>query len=501
MARVNARKLVRLSTVVGLSLAAGLWIAFAQIRLFPSILNKCAIAHPWLLYNGFVDYQHIPGQKSPLMPMFLSWLLPVFNGDAALSARTTHAAVICFVVLITMLWVYRHSGRWALLATGVFLLTWSNFFGLWAIMYYDVALAPLFLVVFVLSATQLEKPATWKMAATGLVTGVAILTKQHAVLLPLPIAIMLVWQLRKRQVTARQLVGLGLTYLLGLALPVVIYVVYHYLRAGSLQDLIYWTITVNFGPYGSEAALAPDSEHVRDMLPALLMLIPFAGSIVFPTADMKPSREVRLLMLAMFFLGAVLLYPRYSTRHWPTAFPFLAAMSGIACADLIKAWRKHKASSMALIAASIILCWTVIAALVYAPRLQEIKPLRSDEYSGFFEVADQLRGRIPAEGGVVLLPLYEGNANLSYALGRLPPHYWLFNFRWWMNPTTIGRWLEVMEQEKPYTLLFFPDTMDLDTYAPEIMEYVNKNYKLVDTLKWGNSRQIEIMFRSPTGSP
>lgn len=502
MVKTSKGQIVRWSLVVGLGLLVALWIAFAQIGVFPSMLNKCAVAHPWLLRNGFVDYQHLPGQKSPLLPLFLSWLLPLFHHDAALSARTTHALFICLIVLISMLWVYRVAGRWAFVVTGIFMLAWSNFFGLWAIMYYDVALAPLYLLAFILTVQQMEKPAPWKLGALGLISGLAILTKQHAVLLTLPISVLLVWQLVKGRLAARQIIGFGLVYLIGLSLPLVIYAWSYYLQAGSFKDLIYWTLTINLaGPFGSESTVAPQPEHLRDMLPALLMIVPFVGSIFFGSAGMKPARGVRILLLAMLFLGLFLLYPRYSPRHWPTAFPFLALLSGIASADLIRDGQRFKAPSLLLIASSIVLCWIAIAVLIYVPRFETPRSVRSSEYDDLVKVADQLRERIPAEGAVVLLPLDEGNANLSYLLGRLPARYWLFNYRWFMNPTTIERWLEVMEEEEPYTLLFFPEGIDLATSAPEILEYVNENYLLADTVNWGSRRHIQIMLRSPTSSP
>jgi 4-amino-4-deoxy-L-arabinose transferase-like glycosyltransferase len=502
MAKLSTGQIVRWSLVVGLGLLVALWIAFAQIGVFPSMLNKCAVTHPWLLQNGFVDYQHLPGQKSPLLPLFLSWLSPLFHHDAALSARITHAFFICLIVLISLLWAYRYAGRWAFVVTAIFMLTWSNFFGLWAIMYYDVALAPLYLLAFILTVQQMEKPAPWKMGALGLTTGLAILTKQHALLLTLPISALLIWQLVKGRLAVRQIIGFGLVYLIGLSLPLVIYGWSYYRQAGSFKDLVYWTLIVNLaGPFGSESTLAPQPEHLRDMLPALLMVIPFVGSIFFGSAGMKPARGVRILLLAMLFIGLFLLYPRYSTRHWPPAFPFLALLSGIACADLIRDWKRFKAPSLILITASIVLCWIAIAVLIYVPRLENPRFFRSSEYNDLIDVADQLRERIPAEGRVVLLPLDEGNANLSYLLGRLPQRYWLFNYRWFMNPTTIQRWLEVMEEEKPNTLLFFPEGIDLTTSAPEILDYVNENYVVTDTVKWGNRRQIHIMLRSPNSSP
>jgi hypothetical protein len=492
---------MRLLVVCGFSLAVALWIAFAQLRLFYSLLNDRVILHPVLLQNGFVPYQDIADQKTPLLPLFLSWWLPIFNNDAVLSARTMHALFICLIVLMSMFWVHRHSGRWALLATGIFLLTWSNAFGFWAIMYYDFVLAPLYFVVFMLSVQQIERPATWKMGAMGLITGLAVLTKQYAILLLVPAVGLLLWQLVKGQTTARKFIALGLAYGIGLALPVAIYAWYYYRQAGSFQDLIQWTLIFNIaGPYRSEGVSVPPPSQVNAMLPAFLMLIPFVGSIVFPPVDMKPARGTRLLLLAMFFLGALLIYPRYSTRHWATALPFLAVLSGIACADLLRSWQKQKASVLLLMYASIVLYWTTSALLAYVPALKDPQPQSFGEFTGVIELADQVRDRIPADGGLVLLPTDEGNSNLYYILGRLPPHFWIMNYPWWMNPYSNGRWLEVMEKEKPQTLLFFPGRADLATYAPEILDYVNEKYEVVDTVEWRDS-PVQIMLRSPTDLP
>ena len=496
-----SKRSVRLSVIVGLTLAVAAWIAFAQMRLFPSMLNKCAVAHPWLLHNGFVDYRDIPGQKSPLLPLFLSWLLPLFGHDAALAARTAHVLFIALIVLFGMLWVYRHAGAWAWGATGTFFVTWSNFFGLWATSYYDVALAPLYLLFFVLLAGQLDRPTPWALAGIGLVNGLAILTKQHAVLLALPVAVLLAWHLTRRT-PLRRLLGLGTAYAAALLLPLILYAAYYYQQTGSFADLVYWTVTVNLaGPYASEAASAPGLDHVRDMVPALVLLLPFAGSLLLPTAGMRPRRGERALLLAMFLLGALLIYPRYTPRHWPAAFPFLAMLSGCTIGDLVRSWRASRTNSLLWVGAAVVTLWLAIAAIVYVPVIRDPKPDQWSEYSDLVPLAAELRERLPAGGSVVLVPLDEGNANLSYLLGRLPAPYWLFNYSWWVNPTVIGRWLEVMEESKPPTVLYFPEGIDLASSAPEILDYVNRNYALVDTVGWGNSRQVQIMLRRPAPAP
>ncbi len=466
------------------------------------MLNEAVVAHPWLLHNGYVDYQEIADPRSPLLPLVLSWLLPIFGYDAALSARTMHTVVVCFIALTTMLWAYYSSGPWALLATGVFLVTWSNFFGLWAIIYYDVVLAALFLLYFIVLAGQIARPAIWRLGAAGLITGCAVLIKQHAMFLVFPVAALLTWRSLSRQVATGQAIRESLTYLVGLALPLAVYAGFYYRQAGSFHDLIYWLVTINLtGPYASEAAAAPQPEHLRDMLPALWMLVPFIGRSVFPPAEIQPARGVRILLLAIFLLGMIPHYPHYSPRHWPVSFPFLALISGVAWADLMTEWQRLKAASLLLISITILLSWFVIALLIYIPRVQDNKPASSTEYSDLIPLAAALRERIPASGKVALVPMDEGNANLIYLLRRLPPRYWLLCLRWYLNPTTIERWLDAMEAEPPEIVLFFPNGIDLSRSAPQMLEYVRQHYQVVDAVPWGNRRRVEIMLRMPTSSP
>mgnify|MGYP005847378163 CR=1 FL=1 len=485
----------RLIGVLGISLIIAVIISLAHLFLFPSMLNQRAILHPVLLRNGFIPYQHIPDQKAPLLPLFLSWTLPCFNHDAVANARTIHFLLICTMIMMCMIWGYRWGGLWALGATGIFLLTWSNAFGLWATVYYDMVLGVLYFLVFVLLARQISKPTVGRTGAIGLITGLAILTKQHAVVLLVPTTALLAWLLATGRLVPRQFMLLSLVYLVSLSFPIALFAWGYYRLAGSFQDLVYWTISFNLGPYPTEGAASATPAQIIGILPAFLMLVPFVNSIIFPVEGMQPARSVRFLLLLFLLLGALLVYPRYSSRHWAAAFPFIATLSGIACADLMAGWPQHKAAhNQQSMVAAVILLWVAIIGLVYIPALKDPKPPRWAEYSELIELADTLRDRIPAQGRVVLLPTDEGNSNLHYILGQFPPHYWLMNYPWWMNQVTITRWLVTMEKEKPYTLLLFPGGTTLMSNYPEIGQYINDKYRLADTVEWGDGR-VQIMFR------
>jgi hypothetical protein len=51
-----------------------------------------------------------------------------------------------------------------------------------------------------------------------------------------------------------------------------------------------------------------------------------------------------------------------------------------------------------------------------------------------------------------------------------------------------------MEDERPQTLLFFKDRLDLATYVPEILDYVGQHYQVEEILTWEGS-EVQVMSR------
>jgi hypothetical protein len=140
------------------------------------------------------------------------------------------------------------------------------------------------------------------------------------------------------------------------------------------------------------------------------------------------------------------------------------------------------------------LWWFLQAAFIYGPQIIQPQPLVTSEYSTLIPLADTLKSRLPAAGGLVLLPVDEGNANLYYQLGQLPPHYQMDFYPYFVSDRTSQKWLDAVEEEKPQTLIYFKDRFDLATYSPQILEYVNLHYGVVDTIPWEGS-EVQIMIR------
>ena len=193
--------------------------------------------------------------------------------------------------------------------------------------------------------------------------------------------------------------------------------------------------------------------------------------------------------------ASIFLYPRYSGRHWAAAFPFLAAIAGIVCADIVDVvcQKPSKVFQWGL-SSAFVLWWFLQAVFIYGPQILQPQPLIISEYSTLIPLANTLRPRLPVAGGLVLLPLDEGNANLYYLLGQLPPRYQMDFYPWFISDRTSQKWLDAVEEEKPQTLIYFRDRFDLANYSPQILEYMELHYKVVDTIPWEGS-EVQIMIR------
>lgn len=465
-------------------------MSFGYMKFFPLVLNQRVILQPFLLVNGFIPYEHIADQKSPLLPELIAWILPLFSYDAVLTARFTHVVFISLAMLICLLWTYKMGGGWALIATGAYVLAWSNSFGYWATAYYDLVLSPCYFLLFIVLTWKTPK-MVFQIFSAGAIIGIAILIKQYAALLIFVGLIWLIWRMRFEPFTLRRMLALLVIYSMGLMIPLALYAIYYYRQAGSFDELIYWTLTFNVvSGYHSQGFLAPTRSQMKRMLPLFLMIIPFLHSIYRNESNLRPTRDTRIWLCIFLAVSLSLLYPRYSDRHWSTAFPFIAALSGLSCADLLKQ-RMGKQFSLYI---AIVLWWSISALLIYAPPY-DLKQQKLVEFGNLIDLAALLEERLPVDGGLVLLPTHEDTSNLYYILKKPPPNFWTMNYPWFMNDYVNSRWLAAMEHEQPQTLLFFKDKVDWQQHGPEIWAYVQEHYQTIDTIIW-ERQSIEIMTRT-----
>ena len=470
--------------------------AYANLYLMGSLLNPYVITQPYLIAHGFIPYKNIEDPRTPLLPQLLAWLQPLLAGNAPRTAKMVHLIAVIVTITLVLGWLYRVKGWWATIAGGAFFLAWMNTFGYWAISYYEIVLAPLFFVVFLLLIGVNEKRSAWYLILMGFLIAVGILIKQQTGILALVVlfGLMLPGSMPRETLPSR--LRRIAFFVIGLILPLAAYGLYYWCQGGDFGEWFYWNVTyILSGPYRTQGRLLPSPSAVRQFLPGLVLVVPYLVGMVFAPKDVGPSRSRRLWLLIFMLAASIFLYPRYSGRHWATAFPFLIAIAGIVCADIVDAIRQSSTKVFQWgLSSTFVLWWFLQAAFIYGPQILQPQPLVSSEYSTLIPLADTLKSRLPSNGSLVLLPVDEGNANLYYLLDRLPPRYQLDFYPYFVNNRTSQKWLDAVEKGKPQTLIYFEGRFDLATYSPQILEYVELHYEVVDTIPWEGS-EVQIMIR------
>ena len=485
------------SAVLVSALAAGILIGYAHLYLFPSELNPNLITQPYLIDRGFILYRDLGDQKPPLLILLVTWLMPFFQGDPVTAARTLHFSIVVLLVFLAITWVYRRAGLWAAVFSGLFMLAWSQFLGLWATAYYDLVTSLFFIFFFLLMTWSDPGKQTIKAIVGGLLVGIAMLVKQQAILLVLIYLAWIVIELITHRLPPRKSASLLAAFSGGLLIPIMVFLISSQYRSNTLNESIFWNFTLLLqNSFSTLGALGIPPAQLFRVLQILILLIPFTAFLFFPDLGSGFPRSTRLWLLVFLSAAALFQYPRFSSRHWAVVFPFAAIISGIACADiilLIKRRGVYLVLSIFLIAPA---WWAYRAASQYTASLSHPQNVIG-EYTDLFPLAEELERKIPLTGSIAIFPTDEANANLHYILQRDPPRYFIYHYPWFMNNAIIKeKWITALESEKTPVLLNFPRTWEVNIYAPELINYINENYQIIDTVEW-KGHSIQIMLRNP----
>lgn len=489
-------KLVAASAKLGMSLLFSSLIAVWHALFFNVRVNSRMVLQPWLLQQGFIPYVHIGDEHSPLLPYILSWLSPLFNDDALFTARIVHVGLIWLIVAVCIWTVFDKAGRWAALACSAYFFAMSNSLGFWA-MWYDLAVAPIFLVAYFV-VTNKRISFSNQMLLIGLLSGFGFLIKQQALLLSLIVPIALVTQpTRNRSIWSNYVKPLIMS-VIGFLTPVSIYLFYYFELTNDWYALWYWLVLFNVvGDYGSLGAKAPSVQEIRSILPAFVMIVPFILETIGVTRT-KQGNQVgteRWWLLLMMALSAIMLYPRYSTMHWATMLPFLAIASGIACGELLSTTTENRVQAYqrwGVYIAIVGMLWIGSGLLIYRATYQNREMRILIEYDSLPELANLITDTTQL-GNIMLFPDDEGVGNLYYLLKKLPIHFWMMNYPWFLNGYEINRWRTVTDMAQPDQVIYFASRGP--HLYPEMDAYISERYETTRVLEW-NSQIVEIKERT-----
>lgn len=482
--------------LAGLLLFQGLAYYFR----LPLVLGPRVIFQPWLLREGFLPYENIADQHSPLMPILLSGLTYICP-DGLTLAKTVLVLLISLSTVLTFLAGRRTVGWLGGLCAAFFFVVWSPTFE-FGKLWHETFLAPLYLLLLLFYDSCAPHHARKTLFLLGFAGGIAVLIKQHAAIV---FVAFVIWHaVMNRRALRSFSVVLQDTVVIGLAaiLPIMAFGVYHYLRAGTLANLLYWTIGFNIvSGYASVAAQPPTIAQVRALASACLLLpAAILGLIVSKRKDDRTWLNLGwgLILLAASSLTA---YPRFELFHFQAALPVLAWLSSLALASALRPCSSDAASqSRRYLATSVAIAlsvfWIITAGSAYQSVFREDQPQQVAEYTNLVPLAGEIRQRIGPTDRIYVFPDNEASANLYYLVRCVPPKFWVFSHRWYMLEPVRSRIVRTLEEHPPEWIVYFPGRGNIENRAPEVVAYILDNYEPDAELRW-RQREVWLLKRAP----
>lgn len=470
-----------------------LFQAYAFYSRLPLSLGPRVILQPWLQRIGYLPYEEIADLHMPLMPLLLQ--APSFLGLGELQvAKLAVVGLQALTTLLTFFFARRLIGQWSGLWAIFFLVLWAPVFH-FGKLWHESFLAPAYLLyLFFIRPVDSPRPISWSILL-GLLGGVTFLIKQHAVLV---FAAFLLWDFAavinaRRAIIPvfRALFGAGLVSLL----PFLAYCGYQWMHVGTLKGFFYWTFEYNLvdGTYKNLAALSPSAGQV-----ALL----FSCALFFPAAVLcilnlwrkgGESWRTPALWLVLMAAASVTAYPRYATFHLQPALPFLALLSAFAISQLKPSTGISRWSASGLVLA-VFLYWLATVGPAYRPVFDHSIPRVISEYSPLTPLADEIREEIGPAQKLFIFMDDESLSNLYYLTGSPPPRFWIFHYPWYMIEPVKARILEDLRTNPPDWVVYSPKIWGAKKYAPELNDYILKNYHEQRSLKW-NGGNLYLLKR------
>lgn len=494
----------RLGWSIGAVLAAAQSLAYYS--LLPLSLGPRVILQPWLMQQGFLLYEHIADEHPPLMYLVLSVLQPVAS-DSLIVAKVVLVSSI-FALTLLVFWAGLLARDWlAGVVSALFFAIWSPIFG-YGKLWHETFLAVIYALLLVLwSHPSAEASEKRTYALTGLLLGVSLLFKQHALAV---LGALALWELffcwRTRSLSRQTWLRIASFGLLAL-LPVACFTGYRYLRTGSIKHFVFWTVTFNFiNNYRDIAALPPNLSQLTTLAPAYLLIIPFCAhslrAIIREKADRTWYRnEGRAFVLLI--AASLTAYPRFGFFHLQASLPPLAWLSALELTrartypDLTATTRENLRFLSLAGRLLLVALWILHASPAYYRPINTNTPQRIWEYTDLLPLADQISHQIGPDDCIYVFPDDEATANLYYLVGCSPPDYWSpTSYPWFTLDTLKPKIIDALDQASPQYVVYFPGRWSIEQHGKEILAHIESHYQLSSELSW-DAGEVRLLERIP----
>lgn len=460
-------------------------------------LGPRVILQPALMQQGYVLYEHIADEHTPLMYHLLTILVPLIP-DGLKLAKTALIALVSLLTLITFLLGQKTAGQLGGFTAALFFTLWSPVFG-FGKLWHETLLA-LFYLILILYAPIDSRHKSKTMLLMGFLGGLGILAKQHAIVV---IAGMVLWYTileRHLQNPWHQILIHVTQFMLGIVSLPLIYGMFHLLQGGTLGNLLYWTIEFNMvNSYIQLGAQAPRVDQITLLYPAYLLL----PLTLIPLIDLKKSgnKEWQRISLGLLLLltSSFTAYPRFALFHLQPSLPILAYLSATSLVYILR-YRNDifRCNVRILIQAAfmILILWIgTIRVQAFLSVLVSNIPPKIWEYSDLISLAKTIRQQISSDC-FYIFPDDEATANLYYLTGCLPPKFWVLTYPWFMQSSIKEKILETFKEHPPEWVIYAPGRWSIESYAPEIINHIQANYEFFTRLSWEQG-EIQLLRYKP----
>ena len=322
----------RVLTVFLILLVFQVWAYTFELQLS---LGPRVIMQPWLLGRGFVMYENIADLHSPLMPLLIAALTPLIP-DGLILAKLILITLLSLSTVLTFVAGYRKIGWLGGLGAACFFMAWAPAFG-FGKLWYESFLTPLYLLLFLCYDQAIDPRPVKSGLLIGFICGLAILFKQHAVIVAVALFI---WSALNSWYSQRSIIKLiGEIGLMSFSamLPISVYLVYQFFQAGSLASFLFWTIGYTLtGNYKSLAVQWPTWTQIG-LMTSCGLLLPAALWGVFESKRRQDKTWFPLgLGLILLITGSGTAYPRFELMHLQAVLPILALVTVMTTAYFLR---------------------------------------------------------------------------------------------------------------------------------------------------------------------
>lgn len=403
--------------------------------------------YPYLTNQGLKPYSQILDQHFPGL-MFLPLNLDNLGMNTPEVARIWSIGIVVLVQLM-LFFISKDifkSRKKALLINLLYLI-WQPFFEGW-VLWVDNFLPLLLLPAFYFLRKE-------KLFVAGIFLGLSIVFKQVLIPLSFFVLIYIFWKTRDAKAVFR--------YIAGVAIPIASMILY-LLSTGVFGDFWFWTVVFNLTTYAQLGrGEGPTLAH--------LFRVVFVFGLSFIVVRKIKFDEGKLLLI--FLIGTLIgLTTRFDFVHFQPALPF-AILGTILGLEGIRGVRRF---GVVAVYSLVAIWWLVI---FYRGHLGD-RVIAFDDNTKL--LAEKIRQYTEEKDKIFV---YGGQPHLYQMSKTLPAgDIFVFQFPWFLK-VAEGRVLEGVKRDKPQIIVYDPavkiENQSITEFAPNIHEYIIKNYQKIDS--------------------